>query len=54
MAADIKLCCSARAGIEVCSHDPLQNYTNVLFSHEFFLGYLSISNQKVPTLDQMQ
>jgi hypothetical protein len=26
----------------------LQNYIDVLFSRELFLGYLSISNQKIP------
>jgi len=42
-----RLCCSARAGIEVSSHDPLQNYTDMLFSHELFLGYLSLSGQEI-------
>ena len=41
--AHTRLCCSARAGIEVSSHDPLQNYTDMLFSLELFLGYLSLS-----------
>jgi len=41
--AHTRLCCSTRAGIEVPSHDPLQNCTNVLFSHKHFLGYLSLS-----------
>ena len=49
---DTRLCCSARAGIEVSSHDPLQNCTDVLFSHELFLGYLSISNRKILISDQ--
>jgi hypothetical protein len=31
----------ARAGIVVSSYDPLRNNINVLFSGEFFLGYLS-------------
>jgi hypothetical protein len=29
--AHTRLRCSARAGIKVSSHDPLQNYTDVLF-----------------------
>ena len=40
------LCYWVRAGIEVSSHDPLQNCTNVLFSRELFLGYLSISYRR--------
>jgi hypothetical protein len=40
MARDIRLCCLARAGIEVASHDPSWNYTNVLSSRDHFLGYL--------------
>ena len=41
--AHTRLCCSARAGIKVSSHDPLQNCTDMLFSLELFLGYLSLS-----------
>ena len=52
--AATRLCCSARAGIEVSSHDPLQNCTDVLFSHELLLGYLSLSCQKIGMLNQMQ
>ena len=44
--ADTWLCYWVRAGIEVSSHDPLQNCTNVLFSRELFLGYLSISYRR--------
>ena len=47
------LCCWVHAGIEVVSYDPLQNYTDVLFSHEFFLGYLSLSYLKIYTSNQM-
>jgi hypothetical protein len=47
MAHDIRLCCLAHAGIEIASHDPSWNYTNVLSSHEHFLGYLFIIYQKV-------
>ena len=50
--ADTWLCCWVCAGIEVPSHDPLQNYINVLFSCELFLGYLSISNWKILISDQ--
>ena len=50
MGAHTRLCCSARAGIGVSSHDPLQNCTDVLFSCELFLGYLSISYQKINLL----
>ena len=45
--AATRLCCSARAGIEVSSHDPLQNCTDVLLSRELFLGYLSLSCQEI-------
>jgi len=45
-AADAWLCCWVRAGIEVSSHDPLPNCTDVLFSRELFLGYLSISYRR--------
>ena len=41
------LCYWVRAGIEVSSHDPLQNCTNVLFSRELFLDYLSISTLRI-------
>ena len=37
------LCCWVRASIEVSNHDPLWNYTDVLFSHELLHGYLSLS-----------
>jgi hypothetical protein len=47
-----RLCCSARAGIMVSSHDPLQNNTNVLFSRELFLDCLSISYRKIHISDQ--
>ena len=52
--AHTRLCCSALAGIEVPSHDRLQNYTDVLFSHELFLGYLSLSCQKICMSNQIQ
>jgi hypothetical protein len=39
MARDIRLCCLARASIEVASHDPSWNCTNVLSSRDHFLGY---------------
>ena len=45
-AADAWLCCWVRTGIEVSSHDPLQNCTDVLFSRELFLDYLSISYRR--------
>jgi hypothetical protein len=45
-AADAWLCCWVRAGIKVSSHDPLPNCTDVLFSCELFLGYLSISYRR--------
>jgi hypothetical protein len=48
VAADTRLCCSARAGIVVSSHDPLRNNINVLFSCELFLGYLSHILSKYP------
>jgi hypothetical protein len=32
-----RLCCLAHAGIEVSSHDPLWNYTNILSSVDLFL-----------------
>ena len=38
MGAHTRLCCSAHASIEVSSHDPLPNCTDVLFSRELFLG----------------
>ena len=47
MGAHTRLCCSAHAGIEVSSYDPLQNYTDVLVSRELFLDYLSISTLKI-------
>ena len=37
MGGYIRLCCSACAGIKVPSHDPLQNYADVLFSHELLV-----------------
>jgi hypothetical protein len=40
MACDIRLCYSARTGIEVASHDPSWNCTNVLLSRDHFHGYL--------------
>ena len=40
--AHTRLCCLARAGIEVSSHDPLWNYTDDLSSHELFVCYLSL------------
>ena len=40
--AHTRLCSSTRTGIEVPSHDPLQNFTDVLFSCKLFLGYLSL------------
>ena len=52
--AATRLCYSARAGIEVSSHDPLQDCIDVLFSRELLLDYLSLSCQKIYTLNQMQ
>jgi hypothetical protein len=37
-----RLCCLAHAGIEVSSHDPLWNYTNILSSVDFFLETISV------------
>ena len=54
MGAHTRLYYSTRAGIEVSSHDPLQNCTDVLFSRELFLGYISVSCQKICMSDQMQ
>ena len=45
--AATKLCCSVGTGIEISNHDPLWNYTDELSSHELFLGYLSLSCQKI-------
>ena len=47
--AATRLCYSARAGIEVSSHDPLQDCIDVLFSRELLLDYLSFSCQKICT-----
>ena len=54
MGAHTRLCCSACASINVPSHDPLQNYTDVLFSCELLLGYLSLLCQKICMSNQMQ
>jgi hypothetical protein len=43
-----KVVYSARACIEVASHDLLWNYTDVFFLMGFFLGYLPLSYQKNP------
>jgi hypothetical protein len=37
-----RLCCLAHAGIEVSSHDPLWNYTDVLSSVDSFLETISV------------
>jgi hypothetical protein len=37
-----RLCCLAHAGIEVSSHDPLWNYTNILSSIDLFLETISV------------
>jgi hypothetical protein len=37
-----RLCCLAHAGIEVSSHDPLWNYTNILSSVDLFLETISV------------
>jgi hypothetical protein len=37
-----RLCCFAHAGIEVSSHDPLWNYTNVLSFIDLFLEIISV------------
>ena len=47
--AATRLCYSARAGIKVSSHDPLQDCIDVLFSCELLLDYLSLSCQKICT-----
>jgi hypothetical protein len=36
-----RLCCLAHVGIEVFSHDPLWNYTNILSSVDLFLETIS-------------
>ena len=36
------LCCLAHAGIDVSSHDPLWNYTNILSSVDLFLETISV------------
>jgi hypothetical protein len=36
------LCCSVHAGIEVSSHDPLWNYTDILSSVDLSLGMISM------------
>jgi hypothetical protein len=48
----IRLCCSARAGIEVASHDPLWDKTDVLSSRDPSLGYLPIYYPKTHISDQ--
>jgi hypothetical protein len=48
-----RLCYLAHAGIEVASHDPLWNNTNVLSTHDPFLCYLPISYQKTYISDQI-
>jgi hypothetical protein len=37
-----RLCCLAHAGIEISSHDPLWNYTNILSSVDLFLETISV------------
>jgi hypothetical protein len=37
-----RLCCLAHAGIEVSSHDPLRNYTNMLSFVDLFLETISV------------
>ncbi len=37
-----RLCCLAHAGIEVSSHDPLWNYTNILSFVDLFLETISV------------
>jgi hypothetical protein len=37
-----RLCCLAYAGIEVSSHDPLWNYTDVLYSVDSSLETISV------------
>jgi hypothetical protein len=37
-----RFCCLAHAGIEVSSHDPLWNYTDVLSSVDSFLETISV------------
>jgi hypothetical protein len=37
-----RLCCLARAGIKVSSHDPLWNYPNMLSSVDLFLETISV------------
>jgi len=48
------LCCSARAGIAVSNHDPLQSYTNVLSPRDLLLIYTSMFGKKIYISDQMQ
>jgi hypothetical protein len=40
--AHIGLCYLSDAGIEVCGHDPLWNYTDVLSSVDLFLETISV------------
>jgi hypothetical protein len=42
-----RLCCLAHAGIEVSSHDPLWNYTDLLSSVNYFLEIISVLFVKV-------
>jgi hypothetical protein len=42
-----RLCCLAHAGIEVSSHDPLWNYTDMLSSVNYFLEIISVLFVKV-------
>jgi hypothetical protein len=42
-----RLCCLAHAGIEVSSHDPLWNYTNILSSVDLFLETIPVLFVKV-------
>jgi hypothetical protein len=52
MARDIRLCCLARAGIEVASHDPPQNSTNGMSPRGHFLvslSYLARSLDRIRT-----
>ena len=50
-----RLCCLARAGIEVSSHDPLWNYINILSFVEFsletsFVSFAETIQQHIPSL----
>jgi hypothetical protein len=42
-----RLCCLAHVGIQVSSHDPLWNYTNILSSVDLFLETILVLFVKV-------